>query len=183
MKAEVVTIELPQAARMMIRVEVDKAHRRLRVWFADGRVATVPVEDVERAGIPVQLDLDRVELPDPSVILIANTEGGIEEVPWDFVRHYCDVEFTRAEQEKAELARKALGERLRRLREAAGLTQVELAKRAGVGRVTVVRIENGRMDARTETLRRLARALGVKLADLLAPDLDEDEENRPSVEK
>jgi putative transcriptional regulator len=173
MKAQVVTIELPQAARMMTRVEVDKTHRRLRVGFADGRVATVPVEEIERAGRPVRLDLDRVELPDPYVILIANTEGGIEEVPWDFVRHYCDAEFTRAEQEKDELSRKALGERLRRLRGEAGLTQAELAERAGVGRVTVVRIENGKMYARTETLRRLARALGVTLADLLAPETEE----------
>ncbi len=174
MKARIVTIELPQAARMMTRVEVDKQHRQLRVRFADGRVATVPVEEIEKAGQPVRLDLDRVELPDPYVILIANAEGDLEEVPWDFVRHYCDAEFTEAEREKDEASRQTLGRRLRRLREEAGLTQAELAQRAGVGRVTVARIENGRMYARTETLRRLARALGISLVDLLAPEPEPD---------
>ncbi len=175
MTAQIVTIELPQATRMMTRVQVDKVHRQLRVRFADGRVAVVPVEEIEKAGRPVRLDLDRVELPDPYVILVANTKGGIEEIPWDFVRHYCDHEFTQAAREKDELSRRVLGKRLRRLREQAGLTQAELARRAGVGRVTVVRIEKGRIYARTETLRRLARALGTSLADLLAPDSDEAE--------
>lgn len=172
MKAQVVTIELPQAARMMTRVEVDKTRRRLRVGFADGRVATVPVAEIEQAGRPVRLDLDRVELPDPYVILIPNSEGGTEEVPWDLVRHYADAEFTRLEQEQDELSRRALGEQLRRLREGSSLTQAELGKRAGVGRVTVARIENGRRYARTETLRRLARSLGVPLVELLAPETE-----------
>ena len=172
MKAHTVTIELPQATRMMTRVEVDKEGRRLRVLFADGRIAVVPVAEVERAGKPVTLDLDTVELPDPYVILVRNTEGGLEEVPWDFVRHYCDPEFTRSEQAKAELSRKALGERIRRRRKEAGLTQAELAERAEVGRITVVRLENGKIEARTQTLRRIAGALGVmqQLVDLLAPE-------------
>jgi len=172
MKAHTVTIELPQATRMMTRVEVDKENRRLRVLFADGRIAVVPVEEIERAGKPVTLDLDTVELPDPYVILVRNTEGGLEEVPWDFVRHYCDPEFTRSERAISELSRKALGERIRRRRKEAGLTQAELAERAGVGRITVVRLENGKIDARTQTLRRIARALGVQLVDLLAPGED-----------
>jgi DNA-binding XRE family transcriptional regulator len=168
-KTKTVTIELPQATRMMTRVEVDPEHRQLYVRFADGRTAAVPVTEIERAGKPVTLDLSRVELPDPYVILIANTEGGVEEIPWDLVRHYCDAEFSRSEQEKDELSRQALGERIRRLRKRAGLTQAELAKRARIGRITVVRIENGQMYARVETLRRIAQALDVKLVDLIAP--------------
>ena len=169
LRSHIVTIELPQATRMMTRVEVDKEGRRLRVLFADGRIAVVPVAEIERAGKPVTLDLDTVELPDPYVILVRNTEGGLEEIPWDFVRHYCDPEFTRSEREKAELSRQALGERIRQRRKEAGLTQAELAKLAGVGRITVMRLEHGRIDARTETLRRIAGALGVQLVDLLAP--------------
>lgn len=34
----------------------------------------------------------------------------------------------------------------------------------------MVRLENGRIDARTKTLRRIAEALGVQLVDLLAPE-------------
>ncbi len=57
-----------------------------------------------------------------------------------------------------------------KVRKGAGLTQAELAKRAGVGRITVVRLENGRIYARTETLRRITGALGVRLVDLLVPE-------------
>jgi len=152
---------------MMTRVDVDAEHRRLWVWFADGLSAIVPVEEIEKAGKPVTLDLSEVKLLDPYVILIANTEGGIEEVPWDLIRHFCDAEFSRSEQRKDELSRRALGARLRQLRERARLTQNELADRAKVGRATISRIENGKMYAHTATLRRLAKALNINLVGLI----------------
>ncbi|MCR4404982.1 MAG: helix-turn-helix domain-containing protein [Candidatus Acetothermia bacterium] len=161
------SIVLPEATRMMTRVDVDEEHRWLRVWFADGLSAVVPAEEIERAGRPVSLDLSQVKLLDPYVILIANTEGGIEEVPWDLIRRYCDAEFSRSEQRRDELSRRALGARLRRLRERAGLTQDELAAKAEVGRATISRIENGKMYAHTATLRRLAKALNLDLVDLI----------------
>jgi DNA-binding XRE family transcriptional regulator len=164
---EIRSIVLPEAARMMTRIDVDAEHRRLRVWFADGLSAVVPVEEIEKAGKPVTLDLSEVKLLDPYVILIGNTEGGIEEVPWDFIRHFCDMEFSRSEQRKDQLSRRVLGARLRRLRERAGLTQNELADRAKVGRATISRIENGKMYAHTATLRRLAKALNINLVDLI----------------
>ena len=45
-----------------------------------------------------------------------------------------------------------------------------MPKVAEVGRITVVRLENGKIEARTQTLRRIAGALGVQLVDLLAPE-------------
>jgi transcriptional regulator with XRE-family HTH domain len=53
------------------------------------------------------------------------------------------------------------------LRAKQGLTQRELAKRAKVTHVTISRIETGVYDPRLSTLRRLAKALKVKVADLL----------------
>ncbi len=62
----------------------------------------------------------------------------------------------------------AVGKRLRELRESKGLTQEELGKRAGLHRVHVTQWESGRYpDPRLETLRRLAKALGVSLGELL----------------
>ena len=53
--------------------------------------------------------------------------------------------------------------RVRQLREALGLTQAELAERAGVRRATVNRIENARVTAiDLEVLERLADALRVE---------------------
>ena len=62
-----------------------------------------------------------------------------------------------------------LGPMLRRLREKRQLSQSELARKAKVGRVTLNRIESGSQDPTLGTLERLAKALGVRLRDLL-PD-------------
>lgn len=59
-----------------------------------------------------------------------------------------------------------VGQTIRRLREARHLSQVVLAKRAKVGRVTLVRIEQGTQDPTVTTLERLAKALRVRLRDL-----------------
>lgn len=53
---------------------------------------------------------------------------------------------------------------LRYARRRAGLTQRELARRAGVPQPTVARIEAGRVSPRTDTLERLLRACGQELA-------------------
>lgn len=163
------TIVLPEAPRMMTWVRVDRQRQELVVGFGDGRTAFIPIEEIEKAGRPVKLDLGRISLPDPSVILIGNSEGGIEEIPWDLVRHFCDPAFSRSERERAQQSRRALGARLRRWREEAGLTQQALAEQAGVGRVTISRIERGERYARTETLQRIARALQIELVELIAP--------------
>lgn len=56
-----------------------------------------------------------------------------------------------------------LGRRLRELREAAGVTQVELARRVGTGQSTIARIEAGGGTPKLDTLERIATALGAEL--------------------
>jgi len=53
-------------------------------------------------------------------------------------------------------------EELRRLRLQAGLTQKELAKRAGVSQSLIARIEAGTVDPRVSTLRRIISAIPFK---------------------
>ena len=52
---------------------------------------------------------------------------------------------------------------LRHWREHRGYSVRELAKRAGVGFVTVSRIENGHMSPTVTMLEKLAKALGISL--------------------
>ena len=54
-----------------------------------------------------------------------------------------------------------LGARIRELRLAANLTQAELAKRTGIHRPNIARVEAGRHTPSLETLARLASAIGV----------------------
>lgn len=61
-----------------------------------------------------------------------------------------------------------LGARLRALRLAAGLTQAELARRTGIHRPNIARVEAGRHTPSLETLSRLAAAIGVPTTRVLA---------------
>lgn len=62
---------------------------------------------------------------------------------------------------------RGFGERLKTLRKAKGLTQLELAGVLGVTPVTVCRWERGDMHPNTSRVERAADALGVKRAWLL----------------
>lgn len=66
------------------------------------------------------------------------------------------------------MASQRVGRMLKALREAKGLTQAELAKRAKVTRPYITMLEQGvRRGPSLATLRRLARALGVPVTELL----------------
>jgi len=63
-----------------------------------------------------------------------------------------------------------LGARLRALRLAAGLTQAELARRTGIHRPNIARVEKGRHTPSLETIARLASAIGVPTTRVFAED-------------
>jgi DNA-binding XRE family transcriptional regulator len=63
-----------------------------------------------------------------------------------------------------------LGARLRELRLEAGLTQAELARRTGIHRPNIARVEAGRHTPSLETLARLATAIGVPTTRVLTEE-------------
>lgn len=64
--------------------------------------------------------------------------------------------------------REQIGRRLRGLREDRGLTQIQLAERAGLDHKTIHRIEYATSDPSLTMLLRLAAALDIDPADLVA---------------
>lgn len=62
-----------------------------------------------------------------------------------------------------------LGRNVRAERKRLGLSQIQLAKRSGVGRTHIGFIEQGRQNATLRTLRRLSKVFGGTVSDLL-PD-------------
>ena len=63
---------------------------------------------------------------------------------------------------------KQLGKRLARLRKDSGLTQEELALKAGLNRRTIIDLEAGtKAGVSTTTLNKLAGALKIRMRDLL----------------
>jgi transcriptional regulator with XRE-family HTH domain len=71
------------------------------------------------------------------------------------------------------LIRRAM-EQLARLRELKGYSQRALAKESGVSPATIYELENGRRRPNPSTLRKLARALEVEVADLLGGEYPKD---------
>ena len=69
--------------------------------------------------------------------------------------------------EKDYEARKRIGERIRQLRSERGISQVELAEKAGLIQPHIVRIEQGRYSVGLDTLQAIAKALGCTV-DIIA---------------
>lgn len=62
--------------------------------------------------------------------------------------------------------------RLRELRERAGMSQGECALALGVTRQTVISIEKGHFDPRLSLAFRISRAFGVPVDEVFSPDED-----------
>jgi transcriptional regulator with XRE-family HTH domain len=126
-------------------------------------------------------ELDLFAAPDQS--LFSNAIHKLN--PWS--RGYCTeragiCEGTRAHRAKARvlagIVAMIIGERLRSAREQLKLSQGELEKRTGLLRCYISRVENGHTVPAIETLEKLARALEMRLYQLL---YDGDEPPQPST--
>ena len=162
------TVKVANADRMIIAVT--PGDRGINASFADGYSGIVPFTDIPEVGD--LSNLNAVELPNPYEIILTNTQNERVELPWDFVRHYCDRTYRPRMEMVAAKGRQVLGSRVRRLRETADLTQEALAQAAGIGRITLVRLENGKHVPKLTTLKGIARALDKPVEDLLAQSDD-----------
>ena len=64
--------------------------------------------------------------------------------------------------------RKDVGERIRSLRKAGGITQEELGEKAGLNYKFIGELERGRVNVSLDSLQKIAEALGVKIGDLFS---------------
>jgi len=90
----------------------------------------------------------------------------------DYVR---EIEDSATEQERRELdaarARFKIGARLLKRRQAAGLSQEQLAAASGIAQADISRIERGQVNPTAATLQTLGAPLGVTLDYVPTPDL------------
>ena len=158
------TVRVRNADRMMIAVT--PGEDGISASFADGYSGTVPFGDIP--AIRDASGLNNVELPNPYEVILTTTQDKRVELPWDFVRHYCDRKYLPRMEMIAAKGRQVLGTRVRAFREAAGLTQESLARSAGIGRVTLIRLENGKHTPKIGTLTAIAQVLEWPVEDLFA---------------
>jgi transcriptional regulator with XRE-family HTH domain len=67
-----------------------------------------------------------------------------------------------------DMAHRNIGDAVRTLRNMADLSQAALAQKAGIDRVTILRIEKGQMSPRMDTVEAIAKALKTTPSKLLA---------------
>ncbi len=84
-----------------------------------------------------------LELPNPNEMVLQTAGSEDVEIPWAFARHYCDATYRPTVESIAAPGRLTVGERVRRYRETAGMTQVALSRAADIGRATLVRLDRG----------------------------------------
>ena len=176
--------KLPQKKTAKLIDDQDKRFRAVAyfpqtdtflVTFLDGRAYHLP-----RAAFAADLEFDQTSAVSAVTVgtdldyyfTIHFASGATFAVPWDRVLHECEPAYDyfkghRLKQDRADLASEA--QQVRRLRQQAGLTQEALAKRAGIARPNLARVESGRYRPSLETLERIARALGQPVSTLVVP--------------
>ena len=144
------------------------------VTFLNGRAYQLP-----RTAFAIDLEFDHTSAvtavtvgEDLDYYFVIHFESGETfDVPWDRVLYECDPGYAhfrpnRAKQDTLDLISEA--QQIRRLRKQAGLTQAALAKKAGMARPNLARIEAGRYRPALETLERIAHALGYSVSMLVS---------------
>ncbi len=160
------SVHVKNADRMMTYAEATE--EGVKLVFADGCSGIIPFADLPDIG--EVSNLADIDLPNPYEAVLRTTNGETIELPWDFARHYCDASYRPRIESIALAGAKSIGERIRKIREQGGMTQENLAAAAGIGRVTLVRVESGEQSPRLETLAALARVFGRPVSDLLVND-------------
>lgn len=166
-------ISLKNDQRKMVRASVRQAG--IEVTFEDGIAGIVSYSEIPEIKDISMIQL--LELPNPFEIKVLLRNQEEIELPWDFVRHFCDNGYKPEIGEVAAQGRKALGSVIRQIRERHNMSQKELAKIADISRATAVRIENGDHSPRYSTLQSIAGALKTTVTDLLSGNTYDNFEN------
>ncbi len=158
------------AERRIEHVSYVKAARSFVVRMQNGRVYLLKLDDIPEAdgSTVARCTLSRSR----SYFRVVQESGNILEIPWDDVLHHCEpnYEYYKGKSKQSDDSERAvrIGSRVRELRINAGLSVTELAKRVGMQRPNLSRLEAGKHVPALETLERIADALGVSVAALVA---------------
>jgi len=135
------------------------------VIFDDGRLYQLPrrvLTEADKSGV-ASVQMDRTG----RFFTVKQPSGNKVEVPWDLVLYHCEPHYQYHKSRSQEPATD-IGSRIKQARMQAGLTQTELAERTGIKRPNIVRIESGKHRPSLDTVEKIAGALNVTVATLVA---------------
>ena len=158
----------PQRSKRFEFVSVSPNKGGILVVFADGKVAHLerPLDESDDESA-----IDAIVLSDDAMSSTLHLQSGVTlELSAKYVQRSESGEFRASDLPQIAVNGAQLGAQLRRLRLEAGLTQAELARRTGIHRPNIARVEAGRHTPSLETLARIAAAIGVPTTRVLQPD-------------
>lgn len=148
----------------------DSERQEFLTFFLDGHVYRLA-----RQSVPDDdgTDVLRVRVEsDGSAFFVRLASGKTLEIPWDFVLYQLEPTYPffkgRIREGLEEEGALRIGRRVREFREGKDLTTYEVARRSGIHRPNISRIENGKHVPTLDTLMRLAQALGISVAGVVA---------------
>ncbi len=139
--------------------------------FLTGEKFVVPATDIRNPWPKVKMRFPEIRASSDRYCLTIPTSDKKKTVdlPWDYIRsHYLPNRGGLADPKK-QLAdtQKTVGKRIRALRDEAGFSQEQLAKKSGLARATVNRIETGKTLPSLATLRKFAKVFGLPVTEIL----------------
>lgn len=113
----------------------------------------------ESVDLSKKMSIDYPEIDEKSRVMYptAGDDGGIATIKDQFDLVAADRKFNETYH------RIILGQKIKKLREEAGLTQEQLAEKSGILRPNLVRIESGKYSTGIDIISQIAKALGKSL--------------------
>ena len=141
---------------------------RFIVTFDSGKEYSFPRSslEVDDGSEVVNIQVDRRRF----FFRVRQVSGNRYEIPWDRVLHEAEPSYRyfRGRRDRTRATRE-VGATIRKLREAKGITQDQVASAVGMMRNNISRIEAAKHRPTLETLERIAKALKVSVAELIVP--------------
>lgn len=137
---------------------------QLTVGFANSDKVKLPISTIIPATIS-EILFEKVHFNSYEIILPTNRED--IEIPWDMIRAVTDKEYSKFLADEGENQAKAIGIKIKRLREKRQYKSNELAELSGFTPQTISRIEQGHTDVSFATLKRILGSMGYTLQDLV----------------
>jgi DNA-binding XRE family transcriptional regulator len=158
----------PEFGRKIRDARLLVGNDRFSVTFDSGKEYSFPRSslEVDDGSEVVKIEVDRRRF----FFRVRQVSGNRYEIPWDRVLHEAEPSYRyfRGSTERTRTTHE-VGATIRKLREAKGFTQDQLASAVGMMRNNISRIEAAKHRPTLETLERIAKALKVPVADLIVP--------------
>jgi DNA-binding XRE family transcriptional regulator len=143
----------------------------LHVRFADNARARIPFRSLRRIAETEIIQWDSMRIAGERTYITFANGGEMETpVPHDVLREFVTQETPQrkaANRREQRLTARSFGAKLRTARKEQGITQETLASKIGSSRWTIMRIEQGDYLPKVAHLGNFARALGLRVEDLL----------------